>query len=275
MKKLICMLAVVMCFAITGYAELSPTNRTAINQWMTTLKNTSDNQVLATLCANTKADLVESHAPGLQRAWALLKTMSVVRGTPKTVSEIVFIHEAALIEIGLAPINNDNEFHLYRKNFNSAITDQNISDAKNRYQEFTNSQKERVIRSYTNMCFAAKDYNGGFTAIQDVINNNPNCNYAIVDMYFKIGRTQGSYFAQQTATTFFNMAENDTLPYQCASYVQFMVGVMLRNSETDLVAFKNKLNIIRITYMNKLATEDGRTKWNMFVSVIDNTWKSL
>ena len=275
MKKLICMLTAVMCFAITGYAELSLADQTAINKWMTTLKTTSDNAALATLCANTKADLVESHAPGMQRAWALLKTMSIVRGTPQSVSEIVAVHEAALVEIGLSAVNNDNEFHLYRKNFNSAITDQNISDAKDRYQEFTTGLKERTIRSYVNMCFADKDYNGGFSALQAVIANNPNCNYTIIEMLFKIGRTHGSYFSQQAAITFFNMAENDILPYQCAEYAQYMVGVMLRNSETDITAFKNQLNIIRITYTNKLATEDGRTKWNTFVSVIDNTWRSL
>ena len=77
------------------------------------------------------------------------------------------------------------------------------------------------------------------------------------------------------ANTYFMLAQKQKLEVNHLKLVNQMINYCLESQDFDAQTFKKQLNIIRIVYTNKLTTTQGKQTYGTFVSIIENTYKSL
>ena len=276
MKKSFAVLFSLCLCTCAVFADVSSATKEAVAKYKTTaLQAGSDAKAVFDAL---KEDIKKNGDRHQKAVYANVQTFAYVNAAPREFADVAAFWTTQLNEIGYDVKKNPQHayvsFTFFIKAFNKNVTDKNIADA---IADFNARAYNFQIGSYpslTGMLIHADKIDLAIE-IGDKLLKQTKINYQrsrLVLPYFNVLYRKDP----ETAAAFYlDCATKGLLHPAMVKNIDEVIATSMTASKYDADKFKAQLKRIRIVYTNKLTDEAGKKTWGRFVSVVDNTLKSL
>lgn len=277
MKKLAIMMAA-LCMSVVTLGAVSENTASELGKVWGYIK-TQNITALRTLTANVKAEVeakgTDAQKNTVSRAMGWIEVLSNPNLTLEQMREI----HARCYKKG------DNEtktipYYFVNKTYNPATTDAQLEQAIAAFKQ-TDNKLGDATAWFIDAMIAADKSQEAYDLVTAAIKGNETklkagLFYSLVNLDKRIHDGMSSYIANLYFKILANNASSPiTKQARFLGYANDAIAKLVTDPDTDLEAFKKQLKRIRLIYTNRMTTDAGKKLYGTFVSIIDNTIKSL
>lgn len=277
MKKLAIML-VALCMGAVTFGAVSENTATELKKVQGYIR-TQNITALRTLAANVKAE-VKAEGTAAQKvsvsramAWA-----DVLATANLTFAQMCEINDNYLKEMGVE--TKAIPYFFVDKKFNPATTDAQLEQAIAAFKQ-TDNKLGGATGWFINAMIAADKSQEAYDLVTAAIKGNETkinsgLFYSLTNLSNRIYDGMTPYVANIYFKILVNNASSPiTKQARFLGYANNAISKLVTDPDTDLAVFKQQLQRIRLIYTNRMTTDAGKKLYGEFVSIIDNTIKSL
>lgn len=276
MKKfLFLILSSFLTFSV--FADVNAQTKAILNKYtIVTVKNKDYETFSKDIDSIDQQYILKNANTGEKNAYSRLKFIKfALDGKNHTFNELSVYYRDILAKIKLN--NNDYGFWIINKEINPYVTTQLMLQAKQYFGKLDKKTQNNNLSWYT-AASIANDFDKE-KVIQTFFDYFKQLNFQQRSSNFyaayRYNEFSNGKYNKIVANTYFMLAQKQKLQVDQLKLVNKMINYCIQSQDFDAQTFKKQLNIIRIVYTNKLTTTQGKQTYGTFVSIIENTYKSL
>ena len=272
MKK--CILALMLLcgmMIVAKGAEISETSANILKQYGVTFRAAvADIPAAMAKLAEIESDIKTNGTAMQKYQFVRLKTLGTIYGKEVKVADTFKMFNENRKAIGMYQAVYDYQFYFFIKVNNPGTTDANIAEGKQIFNALTPNQQSQCVSQYARFLYFDGDKEEAFNLIKKSSGRNK------LNTFKNLCNLEGTDVAKQEyAKMYISEAIRGKVDGKNLDDIDEVLNTLMTADDFDAAKLKKQLNVVRITYINRMSDDAGKKQYGKFVSIIVNTYNNL